>query len=115
MHITERKIQDVVVLDLQGRLTIDDGADPLHDKFNSLIHTGHSKVLLNMGGVPHLDSGALGTLVSCSLIARKANSVLKLFGLSRRVVELLAITKLTNQFDTFDTEEDALSSFMATV
>jgi anti-sigma B factor antagonist len=115
MHITERTIQDVVVLDLKGRLTIEDGADPLHDKFNNLIHTGHSKVLLNMGGVPHLDSGALGTLVSCKLIARKTNSALKLFGLSRRVVELLAITKLTNEFDTFDTEDEALSSFMATV
>ena len=115
MRITERKIHDVVVLDLQGRLTIDDGADPLHDKFNSLIHTGHSKVVLNMGGVPHVDSGALGQLVSCWVIARKANSALKLVGLSRRVVELLAITKLTTVFETFETEEEALSSFMATV
>ena len=115
MHITERKIQDIVVLDLKGRMTIDDGADPLHDKFNTLIHTGHSKVVLNMGGVPHIDSGALGQLVSCSLIARRANSALKLVGLTRRVVELLAITKLTNEFDTFDTEDEALSSFMARV
>ena len=63
MHITERKTQDVVVLDLKGRMTIDDGADLLQDKFKSLIFTGHSKVLLNMGAVPHIDSGALGTLV----------------------------------------------------
>ena len=53
--------------------------------------------------------------MSCSLIARKANSSLKLFGLTRRVVELLAITKLITVFDTFDTEEEALASFMATV
>ena len=114
MQITERKTQDVVVLDLTGRLTIDDGADPLREKFASLIHTGHSKVLLNMSGVPHIDSGALGKLVSCSLTARKANSSVKLFGLTGRVVELLTITKLITEFDTFDTEEEALSSFMVT-
>jgi anti-sigma B factor antagonist len=115
MHITERKNEDVVVLDLKGRMTIDDGADLLQDKFKSLIFTGHSKVLLNMGGVPHIDSGALGKLVSCSLTARQANSSVKLFGLTRRVVELLTITKLITEFDTYDTEQEALSSFMATV
>jgi len=115
MHITERKTQDVVVLDLKGRLTIDDGADLLQDKFTSLIFTGHSKVLLNMGAVPHIDSGGLGRLVSCSLTARQANSSVKLFGLTGRVVELLTITKLIAEFDTYDTEQEALSSFMATV
>jgi len=115
MHITERKTQDVVVLDLKGRLTIDDGADLLQDKFKSLIFTGHSKVLLNMGAVPHIDSGGLGRLVSCSLTARQANSSVKLFGLTGRVVELLTITKLIAEFDTYDTEQEALSSFMATV
>jgi anti-sigma B factor antagonist len=115
MHITERKTQDVVVLDLKGRMTIDDGADLLQDKFKSLIFTGHSKVLLNMGAVPHIDSGALGKLVSCSLTARQANSSVKLFGLTGRVVELLTITKLITEFDTYDTEQEALASFMATV
>lgn len=114
MHITERRTQDVVVLDLKGRMTVDDGADQLQDKFKSLIFTGHSKVLLNMGAVPHIDSGALGKLVSCSLTARQAKSSVKLFGLSGRVVELLTITKLITEFDTYDTEQEALSSFMVT-
>lgn len=114
MLITERNTQDVVVLDLKGRLTIDDGADLLQDKFRSLIFTGHSKVLLNMGAVPHMDSGGLGQLVSCKLTARKAKSSVKLVGLTRRVVELLTITKLINEFDTYDTEQEALASFMAT-
>ena len=115
MQITERKTHGIVVLDLKGRMTIDDGADLLQDRFKTLIFAGHSKVLLNMAGVPHIDSGALGKLVSCSLTARQKNSSVKLFGLSGRVVELLTITKLITEFDTFDTEQEALSSFMATV
>ena len=105
MQITERRTQDVVVLDLQGRLTVDDGAELLRDKFNSLIFTGHSKVLLNLAGVPHIDSGALGELVSLLVTAaRQAKASLKLFGLTGRVVELFTITKLITEFDTYDTE-----------
>lgn len=115
MLITERNTQDVVVLDLKGRLTIEDGVDLLQDKFKSLIFTGHSKVLLNMRAVPQIDSGGLGQLVSCSLTAQKAKSSVKLVGLTRRVVELLTITKLITEFDTYDTEQEALASFMATV
>jgi len=112
MQINERRTQDVVVLDLKGRLTIDDGAELLCDKFNSLIFKGETKVLLNLANVPHIDSGALGKLVSCWLTAKQAQSSLKLFGLTGRVVELLTITKLITQFDTYDTEQEAISSFM---
>jgi anti-sigma B factor antagonist len=114
MHITERKVRDVVVLDLMGRLTIDEGADPLRDKFNSVISAGYTKVLLNMSGVAHVDSGALGKLVSCSLRAQRANRTVKLFGLTGRVVELLKTTKLIEVFDTYDTEQEALASLMVT-
>ena len=114
MLINERRNQDVVVLDLTGRMTIDDGAELLCDKVNSLIFQGQRKLLLNLSAVPHIDSGALGKLVSCLLIARQTHSDLKLFGLTGRVVELLTITKLINEFDTYDTEQEALASFMAT-
>ena len=114
MQITERRTQDVVVLDLKGRMTIDDGAELLGDKVNSLIFQGESKVLLNMAGVPHIDSGALGKLVSCWLRARQAHSDLKRIGLSGRVVELLTITKLITSFNTYDTEQEAIASFLAT-
>ena len=60
MLINERRNQDVVVLDLTGRMTIDDGAELLCDKVNSLIFQGQRKLLLNLSGVPHIDSGALG-------------------------------------------------------
>jgi anti-sigma B factor antagonist len=113
MSVTERRTNDLVILDLKGRLTIDDGAELLCDKFNSLIFQGQSKVLLNLSAVPHIDSGALGKLVSCLVSARNAKTELKLFGLTGRVVELLTITKLITNFDTYDTEQEAIASCMA--
>jgi anti-sigma B factor antagonist len=113
MQITERVAQDVVILDLTGRLTIGDGAELLRDKITSVVFQGHSKVLLNLAGVPYVDSGGLGELVRCSMAAQKANGAVKLVGLTTRITDLLAITKLLNVFESFETEQAALSSFMA--
>lgn len=115
MNITERITHDVVVLDLVGRLTIGEGAELLRDKVTSVVFQGHSKVLLNLAGVPYIDSGGLGELVRCSMAAKKANGSVKLVGLTGRIVDLLAITKLITVFDTFETEEQAIQSFMAAV
>ncbi|MBY0493115.1 MAG: STAS domain-containing protein [Cyanobacteria bacterium] len=113
MIITERKTNDIVVLDLEGRLTIGEGADLLRDRISGVVAQGHSKVLLNLAGVPYIDSGGLGELVRCSLVAQRANGAVKLIGVSGRVVDLLTITKLITVFDTFDTEQEAVASFMA--
>jgi anti-sigma B factor antagonist len=114
MQITERKIQDVTVLELTGKLTIGDGAELLRDKVASVVFQGNSKVVLNLAGVPYIDSGGLGELVRCSMGAKKANGSVKLVGVSGRVVDLLTITKLIAVFDTFDTEQEALASFPVT-
>ena len=114
MQITERKIQDVVVLELTGKLTIGDGAELLRDKVASVVFQGNPKVVLNLAGVPYIDSGGLGELVRCSVSAQKANGAVKLVGVSGRVVDLLTITKLIAVFDTFDTEKEALASFPVT-
>ena len=113
MQITERIAQDVVILDLAGRLTMGDGAELLRDKVASIVFQGHSKVLLNLAGVPYVDSGGLGELVRCSMAAQKANGAVKLVGLTTRITDLLAITKLLNVFETFETEQEALASYMA--
>ena len=113
MQITERTIQDVVILDLTGRLTMGDGAELLRDKLTSVVSQGHSKVLLNLAGVPYVDSGGLGELVRCSMAAQKANGAVKLVGLTTRITDLLAITKLLNVFETFETEQEAIASYMA--
>jgi anti-sigma B factor antagonist len=115
MHITERKTQDVVVLDLVGRLTVGDGAELLRDKVTSVVFQGNTKVLLNMAGVPYIDSGGLGELVRCSMAAKKVNGSVKMIGLTSKVIDLLTITKLIAVFDTYDSEPEAMSSFMTAV
>jgi anti-sigma B factor antagonist len=112
MQISERITQDVVILDLTGRLTIDDGAELLRDKVTSVVFQGNAKVLLNLAGVPYVDSGGLGELVRCSMAAQKANGAVKLVGLTTRITDLLAITKLLNVFETFETEQEAIASYM---
>src|SRR5690349_6960747 len=100
MEITERTTQDIVVIDLHGRLTtVDDGAQRLREKLGSLFFDGQDKVLINLSKVPHIDSSGLGELVRCSLIAKRTNATIKLFGLTPRVVELLTITKFVTEFD----------------
>jgi anti-sigma B factor antagonist len=111
MQIEERAIGDVTILDLQGKLTIDDGAVLLRDKVASVVFQGRNKVILNLAGVNYMDSGGLGELVRCSMAARKANGAVKLTNLTSRITDLLTITKLLTVFDTFDTEEQALASF----
>jgi len=112
MHITERAANDVTILDLDGRLTMDDGAELLRDKVKSIVFQGNTKVILNLARVPYVDSGGLGELVRCSLAAQKANGAVKMIGLTSRITDLLTITKLLNVFDTFDTEAEAIASFL---
>jgi anti-sigma B factor antagonist len=112
MKITERNSQDVVVLDLEGRMTIDDGGELLRDKVASVLFRGHSKVVINLARVPHIDSGSLGVLVGCFVSAQRAQGAVKLSGLTGRVVELLTIMKLITVFECYDTEQEAVESFM---
>jgi len=111
MTITERISQDVVVLDLEGRILIDDGAEQLRDKVGSALFRGHTKLVVNLARVPHIDSGSLGALVACYVSAKNAKAAVKLSGLTGRVVQLLTITKLIEVFDCYDTEQEAIGSF----
>ena len=111
MQISERIINDVTILDLEGRITINDGAELLRDKVRSIVFQGRTKLLINLAKVPYIDSGGLGELVRCSLTAKKANGAVKLMGLNGKITDLLAITRLVTIFETFDTELDALVSF----
>ncbi len=111
MQITERTVSDVSILDLEGRLTIGDGAELLRDTVKTLVSQGKTKVLINLAKVPYVDSGGLGELVHCLVSAKKASGTVKLMGLTSKITDLLAITRLVTVFDTFETELDALVSF----
>ena len=111
MTIEERPTGDVMILDLKGKLTIGDGDELLKDKINSLVQQGHTKLILNLADVPYIDSGGLGQVVRTYTTVKQHNGSLKLMNVTKRIEDLLAITKLLTVFDVFETEQDALQSF----
>ena len=113
MVIEERVIGDVTILDLKGKMTLGEGDELLKDKINSLIHQGQKKLLLNLEGVPYIDSAGLGEIVRTYTTVSRQGGNLKLVNLTKRITDLLAITKLLTVFETFDSEPEALKSFQA--
>jgi anti-sigma B factor antagonist len=113
MHIDERTIGDVVVLDLRGRVMLGEGDELLRDKVNSLMNQGRKKIVLNLAEVPYIDSAGLGEVVRTFTTVSRQGGHLKLLNLTKRITDLLAITKLLTVFDTYDSEQEAVQSFSA--
>ena len=113
MVIEERIVGDVTILDLKGKMTLGEGDELLKDKINSLIHQGQKKLLLNLEGVPYIDSAGLGEIVRTYTTVSRQGGHLKLVNLTKRITDLLSITKLLTVFETFDAEPEALKSFQA--
>jgi anti-sigma B factor antagonist len=113
MVIEERIVGDVTILDLKGKMTLGEGDELLKDKINSLIHQGQKKLLLNLEGVPYIDSAGLGEIVRTYTTVSRQGGSLKLVNLTKRITDLLSITKLLTVFETFDEEAEALKSFQA--
>jgi anti-sigma B factor antagonist len=111
MQIEERSAGDVTVLDLKGKMTLGEGDELLRDKINSLIQQGVRKVVLNLEGVPYIDSAGLGEIVRTYTTISRQGGSLKLLNLTKRITDLLSITKLLTVFETYDTETDAVRSF----
>ena len=103
MHIEERHVGNVVILDAIGRMTLGDGAELFKDKIDSLVHRGVTNVVLNLGGISHLDSAGIGQIVAGYTTLSRAGGRLALFNLTNRIHDLLAITKLLTVFDTYAT------------
>ena len=113
MQIDERAVGDVIVLDLKGKITLGKGDELLKDKVNSLVNQGHKKILLNLAEVPYIDSAGLGEIVRTFTTVSRQGGSLKLLNLTKRITDLLAITKLLTVFETFEAENDAIRSFSA--
>lgn len=111
MQIEERPSGDVMILDVKGKLTIGDGDELLKDKINSLIQQGHKKLILNLEGVPYVDSAGLGEIVRTYTTVSRQGGNMKLLNLTKRIEDLLSITKLLTVFDTYENEDEALKSF----
>jgi anti-sigma B factor antagonist len=111
MQIEQRALGDVVVLDLKGRVTLGEGDELLKDKVNSLINQGLKKIVLNLAEVPYIDSAGLGEIVRTYTTVSRQGGSLKLLNLTKRITDLLSITKLLTVFETFESENDAVRSF----
>ena len=111
MQIEERVVDGVTILDLKGKMTLGEGDELLKDKINSLIQQERKKLLLNLEGVPYIDSAGLGEIVRTYTTVSRQGGSLKLLSLTKRITDLLSITKLLTVFETYDNEADAVRSF----
>jgi len=116
LQLSERAIGDVVVVDLSGKITLGDGGDAmLKDKVRSLLQQGRKKMILNLGEVSYIDSAGLGELVQAYATVSKNGGGLKPLNATKRIKDLLAITKLLTVFETYESEAEAVTSFSASV
>jgi anti-sigma B factor antagonist len=113
MQIEERVVDDVTILDLKGKMTLGEGDELLKDKVNSLVSQGHKKIVLNLESVPYIDSAGLGEIVRTYTTVSRQQGKLKLLNVSKRVYDLLVITKLLTIFDSYEDEDEAVRSFAA--
>jgi anti-sigma B factor antagonist len=111
MQIEERVVNNVTVLDLKGKMTLGEGDELLKDKINSLLQQDRKQIVLNLGGVPYIDSAGLGEIVRTYTTVSRQGGKLKLVNLTKRITDLLSITKLLTVFETFESEQDAIRSF----
>jgi len=111
LTINQRTVGDVTILDLSGKITIGAGNVQLREAVRKLTEGGNKKILLNLGDVSYVDSSGIGELVSSFTTTSNAGGHLKLLNLTKKIQDLLAITKLLTVFETFTSEEEALKSF----
>ena len=111
MKASQREVDGVTVVDLSGRITLGEGSVLLRDSIRDLIAKGTKKILLNLGDVTYIDSSGIGELVSAFTTVRNQGGELKLLNLTKKVHDLLQITKLYTVFDVKDDEATAVKSF----
>jgi anti-sigma B factor antagonist len=112
MKIVERQVGDVTILDLHGKIVIGEGDDALREAVTKLCDAGRTKILLNLADVPYVDSAGLGEIVRCyTTVVNRNRGKLKLLNLTKKIQDLLSITKLLTVFETYDSENDAVKSF----
>jgi anti-sigma B factor antagonist len=110
MVLNARRLDDVVIMDLSGRITMGEGTLIVREQIKKLLDAGDRKFLLNLSDVDYIDSSGLGELVTSFTTVRNQGGQLKLLNLTRRVQDLLQITKLLTVFEVFDSESEALKT-----
>ena len=110
VQVKPRRLDDVVILDLNGRITLGEGTVVVRDALQKLLRAGDRKFLMNLAEVDYIDSGGLSELITAFTTVRAEGGQLKLLKLTHRVRDLLQITKLLTVFDSYESETEALKS-----
>ncbi len=111
MTLNERSIGDVTILDIEGRITVQEGVDRFRDAVRELIRQDRVKLVLNFRHATYIDSTALGEIIRSYTSATRKGGTLKMLNVADRIHELLTLTKLLSVFDLFDDEAEAVKSF----
>jgi anti-sigma B factor antagonist len=111
VKLTTRQVGDVTVVDAVGRITLGEGASTFRDTIRDLAAGGHRKILLNLAEISYIDSSGIGELVSGFTTVANQGGIVKLLNLTKRVQDLLQITKLYTVFEVYDDEAKAVQSF----
>lgn len=111
LNITERRSGKIIVVDLEGNIRLGEGSTQFRQLIRQLVQNGEREILLNMAGVEYIDSSGLGEMVAGFTALKKIDGRMKLLHLTRRVNELMMITKLLTVFEAFDNETEAVGSF----
>ena len=112
MKMEQRTVDEVVVLSIVGDIAMNGaGASLLADRVRSLLQDGHDRLVLDLGHVRYVDSAGLGELVHAFSAVRNRGGAIKLLNVTRRLTDLLVVTRLLTVFDCFDGEAEALASF----
>ncbi|MGD0359365.1 MAG: STAS domain-containing protein [Bryobacteraceae bacterium] len=111
VKLSTRQVGDVNVVDVAGRITLGEGSSALRDLLRDMVGKSQKKILLNLGDVSYIDSSGIGELVSGFTTVTNQGGQLKLLNLTKRVKDLLQITKLYTVFDVHDDEAAAVRSF----
>lgn len=111
LKITEREVNGVTVLALDGRIVLGEESNSLREKVKSLLAAGKKKIVLNMSNVTYIDSAGLGALVAAHHSSKTQGASLRLSNLGAKFQEVLQVTKLLTVFEVFDSETAAVQSF----
>jgi anti-sigma B factor antagonist len=111
MKANTRQMDSITIVDLSGRITLGEGSVTLRDTIRELVDKGNKKIVLNLGEVTYIDSSGIGGLVSAFNTTRGQSGELKLVNLTKKVHDLLRMTKLDTVFDVKDDEATAIAAF----
>lgn len=111
LKLTKRTVDGILAIEANGRIVFGEESSLLRDEVKKAIADGQKRIVLNLGEINYIDSGGLGTLVALHTTAHNAGGTIKLANLTKRVGDLMQVTKLLTVFDVRDSEYDALESF----